>query len=673
MQKTKFTTDDLMKFKFVSDPVLSVDGKLAAYVLATSEKEKYLNNIFVYDFAEKASRQFTFGNSDKYPRFSPDGKVLAFLSGRKGKNQLYTISLDGGEAQPLVQFRYGVNDIKFSPCGKRIAFTAGSLAGQTVEDLKKLEEDERDKELKETYDTARRITKIRYKSNGLPGAGLIGDRNNHIYVVDLETKEVKQLTDGTRNESIQSWHPNGKSLVFMANWEADEDENPRIRDLYSVDVATGKTKKLTSSNGSYSLANFSPDGKYLAFYGNQLEYDSATNNTLYLMNMSSGSVRDLLSGFDQAVGIYAALDMNFGSSYEGPVFSNCGEYVYFTSSHHGQTHFYRVSRKGKDQERLTKGFLQINHYHIHDGKAVIIHSTPSNPGDLAFVNLADGKVKDLTAVNAEFLAGKEVSEVEEFWFDSFDGTPIQGWLQKPAGFVKGEKYPLIINVHGGPHSVFTSSFFFEFHLLNSEGYVMLYINPRGSIGYGQAFTDAVRGHYGEGDYFDIMAAVDYATSLPYVDKDNLGITGGSYGGFMTNWVVGHTNRFKAAVTLRSISNWVSFYGVSDIGVSFAESEIGVTPWGNIAKMWDHSPLKYVENVNTPLLIIHAEEDIRCPMEQAEQFYIFLRRLGRKTELLRFPRENHELSRSGMPKRRLARLNAIVDWFNAHLERNNNSK
>lgn len=669
MNRRQFKTEDFMKFKFVNDPQLSPDNKKILYVISKSEKEKYLSNIWIYDLSDKSEKQFTFGNSDKLPRFSPNGKSIAFVSKRSGENQLYVMPLCGGEAVQAVEFRYGVREFVWSPDGKKIAFTANTLVGQTVDDLLKLEEDDRDKEVKKQNDVYRKITNMKYKMNGIPGLGIIGEKNTHIFVLDIASKEIESITDGSRNESTPVWHPNNKGLVFTANREDDYDQNPRINDLYYVDLATKTPKKLTASDGTYALPEYSSDGKWLTFYGNKSEFGSATNNTLYLLNTVNGEIKDLLPNFDQSLGISAALDMKLNAPVAGPVFSKDNQYIYVTSSYHGSTHFYKVTRASGEIKQITQGVLQINNYCINNKKAAIMYSGELFPTDLALVDLENGEVERLTEINKEILEECFVSQPEEFWYKSFDGTKIQGWLQKPYGFEEDKKYPLVIHVHGGPHVMFTPSFFFELHLMNSEGYVMLYVNPRGSQGYGQEFTDAVRGDYGGGDFKDILSAVDYAATLPYVDETNMGITGGSYGGFMTNWALGNTNKFKAGVTLRSISNWVSFYGVSDIGYTFCEGEIGTTPWGNVSKMWDQSPLKYVEKVNAPLLMIHGEEDFRCPIEQAEQFYIFLKRLGKKVELLRFPHENHELSRSGAPKRRMARLDAIVDWFNDHLERN----
>ncbi|MGG3923938.1 S9 family peptidase, partial [Geobacillus thermodenitrificans] len=260
------------------------------------------------------------------------------------------------------------------------------------------------------------------------------------------------------------------------------------------------------------------------------------------------------------------------------------------------------------------------------------------------------------------------ADAEPFTYQSTDGWDIQGWIMKPPRLGDGEKAPLVVEIHGGPHTMYGFTFFHEFQLLASSGYAVLFTNPRGSHGYGQSFVNAVRGDYGGMDYEDIMAGVDAAIKqFAFIDETRLGVTGGSYGGFMTNWIVGHTNRFRAAVTQRSISNWLSFAGVSDIGYFFTKWEVGCDVWEDAERLWHHSPLKYVKNVRTPLLILHSEHDYRCPIEQAEQLFIALKQLGQETKLVRFPDANHDLSRTGNPALRLERLHQIVGWFDHYLK------
>lgn len=273
----------------------------------------------------------------------------------------------------------------------------------------------------------------------------------------------------------------------------------------------------------------------------------------------------------------------------------------------------------------------------------------------------------VTTLNDEFLSGIALSEPEEFWVASqADGQQIQCWVMKPIGFQPGTKYPMILEIHGGPHAMYSNSFMHEFQLMAARGYVVVYTNPRGSQGYGEAFTRYTHMAWGEKDMPDVMAAVDHILEQGYVDESRMGITGGSYGGYMTLWMIGHTDRFKAAVTQRCVSNLYSFYGTSDIGWGFGGYEFGGTPWENREHFMKYSPITYVKEMTTPLLIVHSEQDFRCPIEQGEQVFISLKKLGREVEFVRFPDENHNLSRSGKPKHRIERLEYIIGWFDRHM-------
>jgi dipeptidyl aminopeptidase/acylaminoacyl peptidase len=296
-----------------------------------------------------------------------------------------------------------------------------------------------------------------------------------------------------------------------------------------------------------------------------------------------------------------------------------------------------------------------------------IAATPINPGDL-YTASARGEVEvRLTKLNADFLNGIALTDPEEFWVPSqSDDTPIQGWILKPPGFDPNRKYPMILQIHGGPHAMYANAFMHEFHLMAARGYVVVYTNPRGSAGYGEEFTRATHLRWGETDMPDVMAAVDHVLSLGYVDESRMGVTGGSYGGYMTLWVIGHTDRFKAAVTQRCVSNLYSFYGTSDIGWTFIDYEFGGNAWEQREHYMKYSPITYVDKMTTPLLIVHSERDFRCPIEQAEQVFISLKKLGREVEFVRVPDETHNLSRTGKPKHRQDRLDYIVGWFDKHL-------
>lgn len=360
-------------------------------------------------------------------------------------------------------------------------------------------------------------------------------------------------------------------------------------------------------------------------------------------------------------------DMFQGSDVR-PFWAPDGSALYFLASDSGSTHIHRVPAGGGEVSRLTEGRFRISGLSISpDGsKLAYIKATATNPGDL-YVSNADGSNEQrLTGVNEEILSGIALSEPEPFWVESEDGSKVQAWTLKPPGFDESTRYPMILQIHGGPHAMYAEAFMHEFQLLAAHGYVVVYCNPRGSSGYGEPFTRDTHLRWGETDMPDVMAVVDHVIEQGYIDESRMGITGGSYGGYMTLWVIGHTDRFKAAVTQRCVSNLFSFYGTSDVGWTLIGYEFGGPAWERREHYMQYSPITYVENMTTPLLIIHSERDFRCPIEQAEQVFISLKKLGREVEFVRFPDENHNLSRSGKPKHRIERLEHILRWFDGHL-------
>ncbi len=667
MNKRRFSAEDFMRFKFVSDPQLSSDGNKILYVSCGMEDEKYLPNIWMYDLKRGTAQQFTFTNSDENPRWSPDCRQIAFNSRRKEKQQLYLMPASGGEAQPLVEFRYGVNQPVWSPCGKKIAFTAPVYPGQDVSDLCDLAESERDKELQKQHKIARRVNKLFYKCDGYPEAGLISDQRNHIFVLDLASRKIGQLTEGNYSVGNPSWSPTSDGLVFSANITDDIGYGLSDSDIWYVDLHTKDCQRLTNSKGPAYDPVFSADGNFIAYLGHRLEYSSATNTRLFISEFKTGEVRDVIPDFDYNLEAIHLADMTLKPSYTGPVWSEDGRFIYFTYAQEGNNHLAKVEVSSGTVTTITSGIMQINGYRISTSQhqAVVQFSNSRQPGEIGIIDLVTGQVEQLTAVNQAILAECYVAEPEEIWIKG-DEYDVQGWILKPFDFNPDQQYPLILEVHGGPHCMYTPVFFFEFQLLAAAGFVVLFANPRGSQGYGQQFAADSFNDFGGKDYEELMRAVDYAEKLPFVDSSSMGVTGGSYGGYMTAWIIAHSDRFKAAVAQRGVYNWLSFCGVSDCGTYFSNSEFGYYPWENPDKIWDMSPLKYAKNIKAPLLLIHSESDIRSCMEQADQLYVYLKALKRKVEMLRFPGEGHNLSRSGQPNRRVARLKAIIDWFETHM-------
>ncbi|MGD6801536.1 S9 family peptidase [Rossellomorea vietnamensis] len=654
--KRGITAEDLFALKSVSDPKLSPYGNEAVYVLTEIDQEKnvYISNLYHLNIDTGTSRQWTFGeNRNSSPRWSPDGKEIAFVSDRSGKSQLYLLSVKGGEAQQLTHCPNGASQPLWSPCGTKIAFSAALKEGET---LTEGEEDEK-------FPQPLEVKKMKYKSDD---SGFFSGKRSHIAVMDLKTLEMKEVTEGEVDYSLQSWSPDGKYIAYGADKSADLDTSFQT-DLFLYDIESGNEKKVTGGTGYFGNAAWSPDSRSIALLGHEKEYQNATLTKVWLYEMETESLSCLTSELDSPVGDFMVIDFQQGVSNPGIQWASDNQSFYFLASDNGNTVLYYGNLDGA----LYPALLEDQHIYGFDldadnQKAIAAISNPELPGDLFMLDIPTGSLKQLTSVNEEFLSEVELSKTEALTFKSSDDWEVNGWLMKPAGLKEGEKYGLIVEVHGGPHMMYGNTYYQEFQMLAAEGYAVLFINPRGSHGYGQTFVDAVRGDYGGGDYEDVMAAVNHAIEkYDFIDKDRLGITGGSYGGFMTNWIVGHTDRFKAAVTQRSISNWVSFYGVSDIGYYFSEWQIDAD-LNDIEKLWKHSPLAYAKNINTPLLILHSEKDYRCPIEQAEQLYIAVKRQGKETEMVRFPESNHNLSRNGKPNLRVARLNYIKDWFGKYI-------
>ncbi|HHW26775.1 MAG TPA: S9 family peptidase [Firmicutes bacterium] len=672
-EKRRLQTDDLYRLSFVSDPQISPCGHNIAYVKAhIDEKTKeYRSHIWMVPVTGGKPRQYTSGpKSDTSPRWSPDGSMIAFLSDRNGEKQIFVMPTNGGEARQITNMRRGAGAPVWSPDGTKIAFTSAIDIEDKPEDLEKpLDKKDKDALEKKKRDEPTVVTRLHMKAD--MAMGLLPPRYSQIFVVDVEGKTgVKQLTFGNFNHSMPQWSPCGKYIVFSANRREDADWEPYLTDIYMVPAEGGELRKLTPSTGPCSSPKFTPDGKFVVYAGHNMEHGGPTLTKLWKVPVEGGSPILLTGSFDRSFGDRCAGDSRLGGSDNGPTFSKDGKTIYFLASDHGRSSIYKVPTEGGDVELVLGGDRQIFGFTADDSgtKFAIAVSTPTLPGDVGFYDVLGGTERTLTSVN-EWLDEVFIVAPETIPFKAKDGLQEYGWIMKPVGFKQGVKYPAVLQIHGGPHSMYGYSFFFEFQLLANKGYVVFYTNPRGGEGFGQEFVKAVCGDYGGMDFEDLMTWTDVAVEQGYIDENRIGVTGGSYGGFMTNWIVGHTSRFAAAVTQRSISNWLSFHGVSDIGYTFVERELYCDVWKDTQKLWDFSPLKYVDNVTTPLLIIHSENDMRCPIEQGEQLYVALKKQKKEVEMVRFPGSNHELSRSGRPVLRVARLNHIVRWFDSHIAKN----
>ncbi|MBS3938124.1 MAG: S9 family peptidase [Peptococcaceae bacterium] len=663
--KRPLQQNDLLKMQFLSSPVISPDGADIACVKThiDSETMEYRSHIFVVPTDGGALRQFTAGGKvETTPRFSPCGTKMAFVSDRSGDKQVWVLNLKrGGEAEQVTTMRYGAANPTWSPDGQSLAFVSRSAQGEEAWLSKPRTAADKENEEKSRREEAVVVERIKYKSD--ESMGLLDDKTSHVWVINIQGGAPRRLTFGDADYHDPQWSPCGAYLAVSSNCDADREFSPYQSDIYVLTVESRDILRLTRTPGPAAHPTWSPDGKKVAYLGHQHEYRSATLQRIWLVGLEGGEPVCLTRGFDRSIGDQTNSDCRYGEGGDALVYAPDGQRLYFLASDRGDTHVYVLEIATQTVDQVTRGRRHVQGLTFDQAgqTAAVCAATFLRPAEI-FVLLADGSERQLTFVNQALLDEVDLSEPDEFWYKGVSGWDVQGWLMKPTNFAQGQEYPVILEIHGGPHTQYGCSFFYEFQLLANNGFGVLFTNPRGSHGYGQDFVDAVRGDYGGNDYADLMLAVDHVVKLPWVDKERLGVTGGSYGGFMTNWIVGHTNRFKGAVTHRSISNWLSFYGVSDIGYTFTEYELLGNPWDHAALLLKHSPITYVKNVVTPTLVLHSEQDMRCPIEQGEQFYVYLKKLGVKTRLVRFPGSNHELTRSGKPKLRLENLRQVVGWF-----------
>ena len=666
-EKRLITAEDLYKFELISGLDLSPDGKHVVYAQqrVDPKTEKKFSNLWIVPSESGEPRQFTYGDqSDSNPKWSPDGSHIAFISNRKDEKQpqIYLIPFGGGEAHPLTDFTGQVGSYEWSPNGDQIVCQFRKKDADAIE----REEDEQKKKLGVV---SRHYARINYKSDG---AGFLPKERWHIWIIDTMEGEMTQLTEGEfYDEMNPTWTPDGRDIIFTSNRDPDPDLNFDLIDLYRISSDGGKIQKIETPQGMKSFPRCSPDGQWVAYYGREGRGDSWKNTSLWIVPFdSSAPAKNLIAEYDINVSEGVMNDTNGGAaSLTPPTWGADSQVIYFPVGQHGSSRLYMVDHDRGTLAAITPETGAVGLFSLDQAgqKLAYFFSTMSDPGQIWLQDFQSGDQNPLTATNS-WLQEVDLGSVEEIWFQGRDDNQLQGWILKPPGFDPTQKYPSILEIHGGPMGQYGHFFMHEFYLLAANGYVVYFSNPRGGKGYGEAHTKEIYGNWGDADYADLMSWNDLVKSKPYIDRDRMGVTGGSYGGYMTLWIIGHTHRFRAAVAQRVVSNFISMWGSSDMNSRFSTLVGDAPPADDLETAWDHSPAKYLPNATTPTLIIHSEEDHRCPIEQGEQAFVLLKvKAGVDTEMVRFPGEPHGLSRGGRTDRRIVRLKHILRWMDGYLK------
>ena len=638
--------DTFMDMESVGNPAIAPDGKQIIFTRTWVDKTKdlYRSNLWIVESDGSRPRELTSGaRNDSAPEWSPDGKRIAFLSDRDGTNQLHVMWLDTREAAQLTHLEQAPTNLKWSPDGKWIAYTAFVADTDPILNIK-LPERPRGAEWAKP---AVLVDRLAWAADG---RGPTPKGYSHAFIVDATLGGTpRQITNGKYSHNGFDWSADGKAVFVSGTRKPDAEYLRGDSEIYSVDLATLEVKPLTERKGPDGNPSVSPDGKLIAYVGYDDKMFTSHVSSLYLMN-SDGTNKRMLAG-------------NLDSSPNNIGWWATSTGLFFTVESKGKTDICWLGLADNTVKKVTtethlSGFSVAN-----TGLIAAISSTLKEPAALVtFKPDSSAKIKmtKLVDVNADVIANVKLGEWEELWYTSKDGLKVQGWLIKPANYEAGKKYPMALWIHGGPWSMYSTAWNWAFQNFAAQGYAVLFTNPRGSTGYGQDFVNGIQYSYPGKDYDDLMAGVDAALAKGFIDDKNLFVCGGSGGGVLTAWIVGHTDRFAAAVSMRPVINWHSFVGTTD-GASWYY-QFQKRPWEDAQEYFVRSPLTYVANVKTPTMVMTGEADLRTPMGQSEEYYRALKMLKKETLLVRMPDEFHGWRR---PSHQLAQQLYLQAWFEKH--------
>ncbi len=669
MSKRAIVADDLLRIQTVGDPQLSPDGKRILFAKKQAgEKNKMVSNLFTVDVETRQVAQWTQGDAGAgCGRWSRDGSTIAFVSGReKPASQIYLLPTTGGEARKLTDLpEGGVGALAWSPDGRHIAFTFRETPTERTQKAAK------EREEKGLSSPPWVLEDIFYR---MDGDGYFGAQRFKLYTVDVESGKYHLLLDKCKLGMYSfDWLPDSSGLIVSHSAAKNPLIEPPYQQIYHVPLK-GKPVRLPGvPKGSFGGVKVSPDGSTVAYLGDTDPKDpwGVRNTKLYVLPVEGGEPRCLTEGDDycfDAMPLSDCSDLGFTGSVE---WTPDGSALIAGVAWHGGVQVARIDVPKGGVELLTQGRHAIGIGNLsRDGRyAACGFGSAIAPNEIGLLEIGKEAPEKLTSFNDALLGELRLSEPREVWLDSTDGVKVQAWVMEPTTATGKKKHPGVLEIHGGPHCMYGWLFFHEFQLLAAQGYLVAFSNPRGSKGYGEAFCAAIRGDWGHKDWEDMRTVVAWLKTLPGVDGARLGVMGGSYGGYMTNWVVGHCRDFTAAITDRCVSNMVSMGGSSDFPFN-KDGYFGGYPYGDmeaIKGLWRQSPLASFDKVKTPMLIIHSEGDLRCNIEQSEQVFAALCEQGVEARFVRYPANtSHGMSRSGPPDMRLHRLDEIVRWWDKHL-------
>ncbi len=659
--KKPMCSEDFYFIDHVNDPRIHPNGVLIAYSHSKPQREgkSYLNAIWVTHREHGEPRQYTAGGKggDHSPRWSPDGKTLAFVSNRSGKPQVFILPVDGGEAKALTSMQNGAVNPVWSPDSQSIAFMSETLPEERdqedqpapqdafIDEITARRQEEDRKHAEEMRYDPRIFTRPVFRN----GTVFKDGRTTHIYVQKVNESTARRITNGDFDFGPFCWTTDGKYIITSSKQVGDIDIIVRT-DLWTFPVDGGEPNCLTEDENGNFDPHVSPDNQWIYYMSFQAAETYKQRMKLKRIALTGGQPEDLMSDYDFDPFMFQL--------------SPDGEFLYFGVCKSGREIICRVPAAGGVPETILEKDGMAGPFHLDQNGIVYRFEAPDIPSDIFYHDLNTREDHRLTRINESFLASRSLSIPKEIWYDGYNRQQIQGWYMLPHGYEDGKKYPWVVQIHGGPHIMWGYSWWHEFQSMCARGYGVFFCNPRGSDGYGSTFKGSIHLKWGDEDSQDILNGCSQMVEMGLADPEKLYLTGGSFGGFMTAWIVGHDHRFKAAVAQRGVYNFISMYAASD-ALTLIEWEFDTLPWEKPEFLWDRSPIKYVTNVQTPLMIIHSEQDFRVGISQADELFVALRRLGKEAKFVRFPREGHELSRSGEPKHRVARINHIIGWFNEH--------